>query len=76
MAKAVLVKFLRDTEPLMKAGFADTDVIPWTNRRQESLFAHAKALMRRFPTMTVDKPLDLAISKINQLEKWLMEMVC
>ena len=75
MAKSVLVKVVKDTDVLLNASFDDEEILPWTNRRQESLFAHAKGLMKRYPMLTVDKPLEIAIAKISHVGDWLENLV-
>ena len=75
MAKSVLVKVVEDTDKSLKANFDDEAILPWTNRRQESLFAHAKGLMKRYPTLTVNKPLEIAIAKINNVGDWFDNLV-
>lgn len=75
MADSVLGKVVEDTDKLLNANFNAEEVFPWTNRRQESLFAHAKGLMKRYPTLTVDKPLGIAIAKISHVGDWLDNLV-
>ena len=75
MALNVLEKFDKDTKPLLKRTFQDSDVFPWTNRKQESVFAQMKSLMKRFITMSADKPLVLTQSKVNKLGDFVYEKV-
>ena len=75
MAKNVLWKFDRDTKPLLERNFEDEEIYPWTNRTQESVFAQMKSLMKRFITMSADKPLVLTQSKVNKLGDFVYELV-
>ena len=75
MALSVLGKFDKDTEKLLKRNFKDDAIYPWTNRKQESVFGQMKSLMKRFITMSADKPLVLTQSKINKLGDFVFEMV-
>ena len=75
MATRVLVKFDKDTEDLLKATIDDNEILPWTNRRSESSFAHLKKIMQRNKNLGEEKFPELGQAAINKVGDWLREKV-
>ena len=75
MATAVLVKFDKDTKRLLKADFDPSLVLPWTNRRVESCFAHMKELMGRNKNLGDLMFSDVTQAKVNNLADWISDQV-
>ena len=75
MAKSVLVKYDKDTKGLLEANIDDNEILPWTNRRSESSFAHLKRVMQQNKNLGDEKFPELGQASINKLGDWIREKV-
>ena len=75
MANSVLVKFKKDTKGLLEATIDDNEILPWTNRRSESSFAHLKKVMQRNKNLGDEKFPELGQAAMNRVGDWLREKV-
>ena len=75
MTASVLVKFDKDTRKLLNASIDDEKVLPWTNRRSESAFAHLKQKMQENKNLGDEKFVELGQAAVNRLADWLNDKV-
>ncbi len=74
-AKAMKVKFDKDTAMLLCQNISDDEYVPLTNRAVESTFGRYKQKERRFVSLDATHLASMTLCSMNSLSKWLKEMV-
>ena len=75
MTNSILIKFDKDTKGLLQAAIEDDKVLPWTNRRSESSFAHLKQIMQENKNLGDEKFVEVGQAAVNRLADWLNDKV-
>ena len=75
MANGALKKLEKDTNVLLEQNFSDDAILPLTNRRAEGSFSTFKWNEKKFDNISKELLVNITISKVNNVSKFISEMV-